>query len=326
MKSLIEKFKNRSKKIAQGSFGKVYAPNHSCPDFKKRKEYISKMLKSEEHAEHELKQLKMIKKIDPTEKHLASFQTSCAASQRKYHTNIIMRNFGRSLDGKGKKRFPKQTVEHATNVFLKQMLQALILLHKNGVYHMDLADRNIVYNKTENRYRLIDFGISRSEKDIKEAFTVEAIEDSYDIDEHFASVINRGDGATETFDYHEKYGLQDLMMAASDEDVDAILEMDLKKLSKGLINDHRNADVTQVLYQAMFLLQDDEKKMNFLDKYTEKDMSAQAVYDAIFKKGGGKKKKIRKHKGINQKTGRLNKGYKYSGKKSKSGLKQIVKK
>ena len=33
----------------------------------------------------------------------------------------------------------------------------------------------------------------------------------------------------------------------------------------------------------------------------------------------------RKHKGINQKTGRLNKGYKYSGKKLKSGLKQIIK-
>ena len=35
---------------------------------------------------------------------------------------------------------------------------------------------------------------------------------------------------------------------------------------------------------------------------------------------------IRKHKGINQKTGRLNKGYKYSGACSKTGLKQIVKK
>ena len=38
------------------------------------------------------------------------------------------------------------------------------------------------------------------------------------------------------------------------------------------------------------------------------------------------KKKIRKHKGINQKTGRLNKGYKYSGKTSKTGLKEIIKK
>jgi hypothetical protein len=39
-------------------------------------------------------------------------------------------------------------------------------------------------------------------------------------------------------------------------------------------------------------------------------------------KGG----KIRKHKGINQKTGKLKKGYKYSGKKLKSGLREIIKK
>ena len=44
---------------------------------------------------------------------------------------------------------------------------------------------------------------------------------------------------------------------------------------------------------------------------------------------GGKKKKskkkIRKHKGINQQTGRLKKGYKYSGKHLKTGLPQIIK-
>ena len=34
---------------------------------------------------------------------------------------------------------------------------------------------------------------------------------------------------------------------------------------------------------------------------------------------------IRKHKGINQKTGKLKRGYKYTGKKLKSGLPQIVK-
>ena len=39
---------------------------------------------------------------------------------------------------------------------------------------------------------------------------------------------------------------------------------------------------------------------------------------------GGKKKKIRKHPGINQQTGKLKKGYKYSG-KLKSGLSKIVK-
>lgn len=47
-----------------------------------------------------------------------------------------------------------------------------------------------------------------------------------------------------------------------------------------------------------------------------------------YKIGGKNKKnkKIRKHKGINQHTGNLNKEYKYSKKISKSGLKQIVKK
>lgn len=34
---------------------------------------------------------------------------------------------------------------------------------------------------------------------------------------------------------------------------------------------------------------------------------------------------MRKHKGINQTTGRLKKGYKYSGRKLKSGLSQIIK-
>ena len=51
--------------------------------------------------------------------------------------------------------------------------------------------------------------------------------------------------------------------------------------------------------------------------------------------GGGKRKrknkmkkkgrKIRKHSGVNQDTGRLKKGYKYSGKKLKNGLPQIIK-
>lgn len=65
----------------------------------------------------------------------------------------------------------------------------------------------------------------------------------------------------------------------------------------------------------------DEKKYSELNNFN---------YDIIFAKnyyGGGKKKqskKIRKHSGINQKTGKLKSGYKY-GKKLKSGLKKIIK-
>ena len=56
------------------------------------------------------------------------------------------------------------------------------------------------------------------------------------------------------------------------------------------------------------------------------------MFGGLFSKGGKKKKtkkkkkkNIRKHQGINQSNGRLKKGYKYSGKKLKSGLPQIIK-
>ena len=41
--------------------------------------------------------------------------------------------------------------------------------------------------------------------------------------------------------------------------------------------------------------------------------------------GGKKKKKVRRHKGINKSTGRLKKGYYYTGKKLKSGIAEIKK-
>jgi hypothetical protein len=72
----------------------------------------------------------------------------------------------------------------------------------------------------------------------------------------------------------------------------------------------------------------------FLKEYKNKinSKSQKIITDKIKQSGGARKKptkkqrkKIRKHVGINQKTGRLNKGYKYSGKILKSGLKQIVK-
>lgn len=41
------------------------------------------------------------------------------------------------------------------------------------------------------------------------------------------------------------------------------------------------------------------------------------------KRRKNKQKKVRKHKGINQKTGKLKKGYKYTGRKLKSGIPEI---
>lgn len=90
------------------------------------------------------------------------------------------------------------------------------------------------------------------------------------------------------------------------------------KLAK-LFNDTMNID------KAKLKLNDTEKEINkALDTSigSEKGLN-KIVSDFAF--GGKKKKKIRQHKGINQQTGRLKKGYKYSGKRLKSGLPQIVK-
>ena len=61
-----------------------------------------------------------------------------------------------------------------------------------------------------------------------------------------------------------------------------------------------------------------------IDHKTFKNKSLSG-YQHIHKKSGGKGKKIRKHQGIDNITGRLNKGYKYSGKRLKSGLSEIIK-
>ena len=68
--------------------------------------------------------------------------------------------------------------------------------------------------------------------------------------------------------------------------------------------------------------------MEFVNKQNKKEKKKEMMKQMMrsMTLGGSKKKKrVRKHKGINRQTGKLKKGYKYSGKKLKSGLAQIVK-
>jgi len=62
------------------------------------------------------------------------------------------------------------------------------------------------------------------------------------------------------------------------------------------------------------------------DRVQEGDKLYYYIINLPVSQHGGKKiKYFRKHKGINQNTGKLNKGYKYSGKKLKSGISEIKK-
>lgn len=100
----------------------------------------------------------------------------------------------------------------------------------------------------------------------------------------------------------------------------------INRLEK-IINKSNNEILNNTDDMIKYIRSDNSKFMNSMDvdNITNEERKH-------FKKGyqlGGKNrknKKIRKHRGINQNTGNLNKGYKYSKKILKNGLKQIVKK
>ena len=307
--SFLSRIFGEQKKIAKGSFGTVYKPNYACPNFKVRKGYISKMVKASQSKvyKNEISILKQIKKIDPKQKSLASFETTCASSTKKYKHNIIMKNFGISMMDKKYKL--DKTYTHVINVYLKQILEALMLLHKNGIYHKDVHDRNTVYSEEENRYRLIDFGLSVSAKEIDEIFKMSNIKKSKQLNEHFDNAVVRGDGYQETFDIDGYRDLEDIVFAEDDEEIDMkkIKKLNLKSLASQLKKAHQDADVSIILSNAPFLAKNsknkgDKKKIeDLLNKIIKSKklgtLTAKYVYDKLFpKKGGAKKRRVVKKK------------------------------
>lgn len=104
--------------------------------------------------------------------------------------------------------------------------------------------------------------------------------------------------------------------------INKTMAIDPDELSENMFTNVKH--MSQKLHQ-MYQEREELIKMKILikeefDKFDE-------TLDLLF--GGGwrkyKKIRIRKHKGINQQTGRLKKGYKYTGKKLKSGIPQIIK-
>jgi len=84
--------------------------------------------------------------------------------------------------------------------------------------------------------------------------------------------------------------------------------------------------VTQYLIKELSNKKISAPLFNFKKTYKEHKKELPEKIEINTTKNGGKKKKIRKHKGINQRTGKLKKGYKYTNKKLKNGSYTIIKK
>lgn len=185
--------KKKHIKIGAGAWGDVYSINYPCPNFKSKTGFVSKMVSSRPASDIEIKILEKVKKLDVKQEYLSTFESHCKPMSFSqwfwYSRNIIMKNNGISLNNK---KYKHKSINHIINVFLKQTLKGLSLLHKGDIYHRDIAVRNILYKEEENKYRLIDFGYSLIGKDIDNKLTHKKLKE--DFAGNILDVIDRGDG------------------------------------------------------------------------------------------------------------------------------------
>ena len=103
----------------------------------------------------------------------------------------------------------------------------------------------------------------------------------------------------------------------------------IDKMIEPDINKRWNAE--QILNHPYFEKKNINKLVNNYKKFSKKmanNSLNQYIQNSKIIKEAGKRRKPRKHQGITQtggNKGRLRKGYRYSGKKLKSGLPQIIK-
>ena len=50
---------------------------------------------------------------------------------------------------------------YSTYLIMKQLLEAVEHLHKNGIMHRDLKPQNIIFDTEANLIKVIDFGLSQ---------------------------------------------------------------------------------------------------------------------------------------------------------------------
>jgi len=166
-----------SQQIGVGSYGCVYRPAFKCIEKPRYKRfYISKLFKTEEKRHQELETYRNLNldHIDPEMRFFISKPEVCNLSQQEsrrakslmrycssIHEPINVLNYidaGITLT-KLLTLTPRPDYYHILHSF-ENIFQGVALLHKHGIYHLDIKEDNITY--MDGVLKLIDFGISHT--------------------------------------------------------------------------------------------------------------------------------------------------------------------
>ena len=177
---------------SQGTYGCVYAPAFTCaiPDPVPRDRRVSKIFKPnpvapddyyrEYSKEHDLmaKLNGLLSSIDPDEDYFiykyhvckvkkagTNISSSCPAFKSNperdyfYALNYTKGEYDLYTQLQGSTNYTEYDFKILL-VQLKNVIQGLALLHKNGVYHLDVKSPNIILQ--DDLFKLIDFGLTRN--------------------------------------------------------------------------------------------------------------------------------------------------------------------
>ena len=253
--------------------------------------------------------------------------SECLKNGQLYHYMVNDLKEGKNLQ----KLLPKQSSSKSKGKLSSyditkieiQLIYIAETLNDNRIFHNDYAARNIMIDMSK-RVDMVYKQNDNYKLTVKNTFLPILID--YDLmDDVQVTYTNAGERDFDIYmiDSSSK-GLESkarlLYDAWKDKDIDTIND------DKDILIKNKPAFLSQKTTFKTFFGNDAKKSISKkpISKKSKSSSRRSLRRKSLFVPTGGGKK-IRKHKGINKQTGKLNKGYKYSGKKLKSGIPQIIK-
>ena len=149
------------KRLGGGSFGHVY----KCLNIKTNKEYSIKIESNDNTNPQLLHEYKILKSLEGNEGIPTTYLFKNIGGESILIMDLLGPNLEDILQDTKTKTFTLKTCLMA----LKQIIERLKLIHKEGIIHRDLKPENLLVTKNIRNclIYLIDYGLSKKYKDIK---------------------------------------------------------------------------------------------------------------------------------------------------------------